>query len=42
MPAIVCNPDLQRERDKCSFDPKELTYLLDGDEKKTIERKKTG
>lgn len=33
------NPDLQKERRKCSFDPKELTYLLDGGQEKTAERK---
>lgn len=36
------NPDLQKERRKCSFDPKELTYLLDGGQEKTAERKQRG
>ncbi|XP_067010660.2 acyl-coenzyme A oxidase 1 [Anabrus simplex] len=35
----VCNEDLKRERSKCSFDPEELTNLLDGGPDKTEERR---
>ncbi|XP_073958416.1 acyl-coenzyme A oxidase 1-like [Choristoneura fumiferana] len=34
------NPDLQRERDNCTFDVTELTYLIDGGAQKTEERRK--
>lgn len=33
------NADLQKERAKCTFNPKELTHFLDGSEMKTNERK---
>ncbi|XP_045482305.1 probable peroxisomal acyl-coenzyme A oxidase 1 [Harmonia axyridis] len=33
------NADLQKERAKCTFDPKELTHFLDGSEQKTKDRK---
>ncbi|XP_026319430.1 probable peroxisomal acyl-coenzyme A oxidase 1 [Hyposmocoma kahamanoa] len=33
------NPDLQRERDKCTFNVTELINLIDGGEDKTAERK---
>lgn len=33
------NKDLQRERERCTFNPMELTYLLDGGTKKTKERR---
>ncbi|PSN37344.1 putative peroxisomal acyl-coenzyme A oxidase 1 [Blattella germanica] len=36
---VKCNPDLERERQKCNFDPLELTHLLDGGPEKTKERK---
>lgn len=36
------NPDLQRERDNCTFDVTELTYLIDGGAQKTEERRKRG
>lgn len=36
------NADLQKERAKCSFDPKELTHFLDGSAIKTEERKSRG
>jgi hypothetical protein len=39
---IKCNEDLERERKKCSFDPLELTHLLDGSLVKTRERKERG
>ncbi|KRT79485.1 hypothetical protein AMK59_7150, partial [Oryctes borbonicus] len=39
MPSRKVNEDLRREREKCSFDPTELTYLLDGGKEKTAERK---
>lgn len=42
MPANTMNEDLKRERQRCSFDPKELTYLLDGGEEKTEERRQRG
>ncbi|KAK2584941.1 hypothetical protein KPH14_002534 [Odynerus spinipes] len=32
------NKDLQREREKCTFDPKELTLFLDGNSEKTAQR----
>uniref|UniRef100_A0A6M2DSR8 Acyl-coenzyme A oxidase n=1 Tax=Xenopsylla cheopis TaxID=163159 RepID=A0A6M2DSR8_XENCH len=32
------HPDLQKERDKCTFDPLELTYFLDGGQEKTFEK----
>ena len=36
------NEDLQREREKCIFDPEELTHLLDGNATKTAQRRETG
>ena len=36
------NPDLQNERNQCSFSIKELTHLIDGGVEKTEERKKRG
>lgn len=36
------NKDLQRERERCTFNPMELTYLLDGGTKKTKERRDRG
>lgn len=36
------NEDLQRERDKCTFDVNELTFLYDGGEEKTIQRRSRG
>ncbi|KDR23594.1 probable peroxisomal acyl-coenzyme A oxidase 1 isoform X1 [Zootermopsis nevadensis] len=36
---VKCNEDIERERKKCSFDPLELTHLLDGSPEKTRERK---
>lgn len=36
------NPDLQRERDKCSFNITELTNLLDGGAAMTEERRRRG
>lgn len=33
------NADLQREREKCTFDPKELTLFLDGSAEKLEQRK---
>lgn len=37
-----CNEDLQKERDKCTFDVTELTHFLDGGPEKTKERKELG
>ncbi|KAK0180414.1 hypothetical protein PV327_006058 [Microctonus hyperodae] len=37
--AINVNKDLQRERDKCTFNPTELTNLLDGSPEKTAIRR---
>lgn len=37
-----CNPDIVREREKCTFNTKELTTLLDKGEDKTRERKALG
>ena len=36
------NHDLLKERSKASFDPRELTYFLEGDKEKTIRRKELG
>jgi len=36
------NPDLARERQNCSFDPLELTNILDGSVQKTKERRDLG
>lgn len=36
------NPDLLKERKKVTFNPLELTHLLDGGAAKTAERKKRG
>lgn len=36
------NPDLIKERNKCTFDPQELTHLIDGGVEKTNERKFRG
>lgn len=36
------NPDLERERKKCTFNTQELTHLLDGGPEKTAERKERG
>lgn len=36
------NSDLIKEREKCTFNTVELTYLLDGGEEKTNERKSRG
>lgn len=36
------NPDLQKERDNCTFNITELTNLIDGGPQKTEERKKRG
>lgn len=36
------NPDLLKERKKCTFDVQELTHLLDGGAEKTSERKSRG
>lgn len=36
------NQDLQRERDKCTFNIQELTTLIDGGPEKTRERKDRG
>jgi hypothetical protein len=39
---VKCNEDIERERKTCSFDPLELTHLLDGGPEKTRERKERG
>ena len=36
------NPDLQKERDTCSFDIQELTHILDGGVEKTKRRRELG
>lgn len=36
------NPDLIKERKKCTFNTSELTYLLDGGKSATDERKIRG
>ncbi|XP_051159281.1 probable peroxisomal acyl-coenzyme A oxidase 1 isoform X1 [Leptopilina boulardi] len=35
------NKNLQREREKCTFQPEELTHFLDGNVQKTIDRRET-
>lgn len=42
MPGSNINPDLIKERKKCTFNPQELTYLLDGGKEKTEARKERG
>lgn len=39
---VTVNPDLAQEREKCTFNPLELTNILDGGPEKTEERRKTG
>lgn len=39
---MTINKDLLREREKCIFNPLELTHLLDGGEEKTTKRRKIG
>lgn len=39
---ITINKDLLREREQCTFDPIELTYLLDGGPKRTQIRRERG
>lgn len=36
------NKDLQRERDKCSFNVQEMTTFIDGGKERTLERKQRG
>lgn len=36
------NPDIQKERNTCTFNIQELTYLLDGGQEKTKRRKELG
>lgn len=36
------NVDLQKEREKCTFNVEELTNFLDGGAKKTLSRRKLG
>lgn len=38
----VCNEDIERERQKCTFNITELTHFLDGGIEKTKERKELG
>lgn len=38
----ICNEDLRKEREKCTFDTVELTHLLDGGPEKTKARKDLG
>lgn len=44
MPEVLskCNPDIERERKKCTFSTKELTIFLDKGEDKVQERKALG
>lgn len=39
---ITVNKDLQHERERCTFNPIELTHLLDGSPEKTQQRRKRG
>lgn len=39
---MTINADLRREREKCSFDPMELTHFWDGDPEKTSQRRERG
>jgi hypothetical protein len=36
------NPDIAKERNKCSFNKEELTWLFDGGKEKTAVRRKLG
>ena len=36
------NPDLLKERKRCTFDPLELTHLIDGGKEKTEDRRTRG
>lgn len=36
------NPDLAMERAKCNFNILEVTHIIDGGEKNTLQRKKIG
>ncbi len=40
--ATKVNPDLQRERNNASFNPLELTYVLDGCQEFTERRRELG
>lgn len=42
MVAVKVNEDLQREREKGTFNTEELTNLLDGGAEKTAERRELG
>lgn len=39
---MTVNKDLEYERNKCTFQPIELTYFFDGSPEKTIERRERG
>lgn len=39
---VTINKDLLRERERCTFNPLELTHLLDGGEEKTMQRREIG
>ena len=42
MPGESMNEELRRERQRCSFDPLELTHLLDGSPDRTAQRRERG
>lgn len=35
---MTINPDLQRERQRATFNPRQLTYILHGGEEETLRR----
>lgn len=39
---VTVDPDLARERQNCTFDPNEITNILDGSQEKTKERQDLG
>lgn len=39
---VLVNADLQYERQRCTFDVKELTYIIDGGQKQAMDRKERG
>lgn len=39
---VTINADLRRERERCSFDPMELTSFWDGNAEKTSHRRELG
>ena len=42
VPSSHVNPDIQKERNTATFDPLQLTYVLDGGKEKTQRRRYVG